>query len=116
MFHIRVMSPRRPIPTVALLAEAQLLGSFYSRPTPSASQGLRVSGLRTNRARKEEPMRRPVNSRPRPARPGVDRASPGVVLGSRLGLRPVTPLTKWNAVWATSRINPMVAGLSTRQS
>jgi hypothetical protein len=42
----------------------------------------------------------------------------GVVLGSRLGLRPVTPLTKWNAVWepTASRVNPMVAGLSTRQS
>src|SRR6266508_1712606 len=77
MFHIRVMSLRRPIPTVALLAEAQLLGSFYSRPTPSASHGLRVSGPRTNRARKEEPMRRPVSNSAPPARPGADRASPG---------------------------------------
>jgi hypothetical protein len=52
MFHIRVMSPRRPVPTVAPLAEARLLSLFYSRPTPSASQGLRVSGPRTNRARR----------------------------------------------------------------
>ena len=84
----------QPAPARGAIGGSELLGSFYTRPTPSASQG-------TARVRA-----------------GADRASPGVVLGSRLGLRPVTALTKWNAVWepTTSRINPMVAGLSTRQS
>ena len=113
----------QPAPARGAIGGSELLGSFYTRPTPSASQGTARVRAEDERSQEEEaeegeeeqPMRRPVsNSR----RPGADRASPGVVLGSRLGLRPVTALTKWNAVWepTTSRINPMVAGLSTRQS
>ena len=97
MFHIRVMSPRRPVPTVAPLAEAWLLGSFYSRPTPSAYQGLRVSGPRTNRARRRRRRKKKKSSRcvdrrararGRPGRCGSGLAWGGP--GSRLGPRLVT--------------------------
>jgi hypothetical protein len=106
----------QPAPARGAIGGSELLGSFYTRPTPSASQGLRVSGPRANRARKEEPMRRPVSNSAPPARGGSGFAwgGPGEPPRSAAGHGP----HQWNAVWepTTSRINPMVAGLSTRQS
>jgi hypothetical protein len=59
MFHIRVMSPRRPIPTVAPWAEAAARLVLHASHTFGFPGTARVRA-EDERARKEEPMRRPV--------------------------------------------------------